>query len=665
MNSTFQFVALLLLLFSACSHAQDDLFALSLEDLLDVPISGATLFDETRNTVPASVTVFDRQQIRQLGMDTLAELANLVPGFQVLRSSEYSAYSVISSRGRRISNASAEVLLLIDGKRTRNIRLASLATFLEFPLSIVERVEFIRGPGSALHGSGAMMGVINVVTRSEQRELQLSAGNHGNAGATLMGQWSSEENFLDLLMDFRESDGQSFTVSDSFTGEPKKAKDPYHALHAAIKGGLGPLHGSVRIQEQHYNDFYTLGYVDPFSETLNRFTQADLDYTWQAGDFDSKTGIVMSDSLNESSIKVSEEGRFASVSEPPSDAAHLVKTIHEAEEYEFSHQTRWQTNKRNRYVVGALAVQSKLVRDEVLSNFNTGVSPIASYDTLAHRTSSYLVKDNSFYAVFGQWQYQMLDSAEITAGLRYDEYTDIDKGRLSPRLAWVQSLNDNNKLKFFYGEAFRVPNIHERGIRPNVLVVSNPNLKPETATTTELVWLGNAQHWLWSLGYFYNQFDDAIVQIMETEGELAGARVYRNGELDSSEGIEAELQYKRGGFSARLSATAILEIDDISYRESTEMSSLTLNYSHSRWNINANIIYRGDRGQSIQAQDSLDEYWMSNAKFQYQFGDWGGVEFVVKHLSNETVYYPAQGSGVPRGIPSRGREYAIKWLWSF
>ena len=79
----------------------DYLFGLSLEELLKVKITGSTLTPKELKFVPSTVSVFAHKEIINLGLDTLDELMNLVPGFQSYRSSIFSMHYPFSSRGRQ------------------------------------------------------------------------------------------------------------------------------------------------------------------------------------------------------------------------------------------------------------------------------------------------------------------------------------------------------------------------------------------------------------------------------------------------------------------------------------------------------------------------------------------------------------------------------------
>ncbi|NIQ15888.1 MAG: TonB-dependent receptor plug domain-containing protein, partial [Candidatus Dadabacteria bacterium] len=60
-------------------------------------------------TVPSAVTVFTHDEIKRMGLDSLDELMNLVPGFQSYRTSSLSLHPSLSSRGRRIGFTASEI----------------------------------------------------------------------------------------------------------------------------------------------------------------------------------------------------------------------------------------------------------------------------------------------------------------------------------------------------------------------------------------------------------------------------------------------------------------------------------------------------------------------------------------------------------------------------
>lgn len=65
----------------------EDLFTISLDELMQIEITGSTLTPKSLRTVPSAVTIFTHQEIKRMGLDSLDELMNLVPGFQSYRTS--------------------------------------------------------------------------------------------------------------------------------------------------------------------------------------------------------------------------------------------------------------------------------------------------------------------------------------------------------------------------------------------------------------------------------------------------------------------------------------------------------------------------------------------------------------------------------------------------
>lgn len=109
--------------------------------------------------VPAVVTVFTGQQIRQLGVTSLAELIALVPGFEALDTN-----SGVNLLHLGLTNT---ILFLIDGVPLSNpmFNFRTLSQDIQVALHHLERVEFVRGPGSVLWGPNAYLGMINLITR--------------------------------------------------------------------------------------------------------------------------------------------------------------------------------------------------------------------------------------------------------------------------------------------------------------------------------------------------------------------------------------------------------------------------------------------------------------------------------------------------------------------
>jgi vitamin B12 transporter len=123
----------------------------------------ATRFPTPIERIPAGVTVIDRATIETRGYRSLAEALAAVPGLGVVQSGGTGQTSSVFMRGTN----SSHVLVLRDGMPLNDPSTPqSLFDFGNDLLSDVERIEVIRGPMSGLYGSGAIGGVVNLITRS-------------------------------------------------------------------------------------------------------------------------------------------------------------------------------------------------------------------------------------------------------------------------------------------------------------------------------------------------------------------------------------------------------------------------------------------------------------------------------------------------------------------
>jgi outer membrane cobalamin receptor len=125
-------------------------------------IVSATRTPKKLSRAPALATIVTAEQIRKMGAKTLLDVVRRYPGFGV--SLNNMGNQVIDVRGLR-SYHGEKVLIMIDGHRVNESHSGGTAwTFSDMTLDNVERIEMIRGPGSALYGENAFAGVINVLT---------------------------------------------------------------------------------------------------------------------------------------------------------------------------------------------------------------------------------------------------------------------------------------------------------------------------------------------------------------------------------------------------------------------------------------------------------------------------------------------------------------------
>lgn len=143
----------------------DELTRLPIEQLLDMPVYSASKFDQKMSEAPSAVSVVTAQEIRDFGYRSLADILKSVRGLYVTYDRNYSYLGV---RGfSRPGDYNTRVLLLLNGYRINDNVYDQAFIGNEFPVDVdlIERVEFVPGPGSAVYGTNAFFGVINVITK--------------------------------------------------------------------------------------------------------------------------------------------------------------------------------------------------------------------------------------------------------------------------------------------------------------------------------------------------------------------------------------------------------------------------------------------------------------------------------------------------------------------
>lgn len=306
------------------------------EDLYSRQVVTASRFGQDPLEAPAAVTLIDREDIVASGATTIPELLATVPGVDVMQLT--AGQADVSARGfnRRLSN---KLLILIDG---RSVYLDSVGTTLWNALPItmdeIERIEVIRGPGSAIYGANAFAGVVNIITitpgaAGEQSSVRLTAGTKGSyqgstvltgrsgdlgyrasAGYTTLGRWAQEIDLendpawtssvddqtrsLEMMtangqLDWRLSDGAFASVNAGIAdglvelyslGALRDFYFDQRSTHVRVDAGTGPLYARVFMNRQTgvtSNWYEAVGQSAPLSTTLDN-TSVDSTLT---GDF--------------------------------------------------------------------------------------------------------------------------------------------------------------------------------------------------------------------------------------------------------------------------------------------------------------------------------------------------------------------------------------------
>ncbi len=143
-----------------------DLTDLSLEELMQVAVVGASKYEQKQHDVAAAVSIITREEIKAFGWRTIDQALASLPGIYTTYDRQYVYLGV---RGFGLpGDYNSRVLITINGNRVNEpvFDTGPFGRIFPVDMDLIERIEFIPGPAGAVYGQNAMFAVINIVTRT-------------------------------------------------------------------------------------------------------------------------------------------------------------------------------------------------------------------------------------------------------------------------------------------------------------------------------------------------------------------------------------------------------------------------------------------------------------------------------------------------------------------
>lgn len=494
----------------------------------------------------ATITVIDEDTINKMGANTLLDVLRIVPGLGVSQSNIY--VDKINVRGID-TWFSEKVLLLLDGHSLNSDLLngGAASTFTNFPLEHIQRIEIIRGPASALYGENAFMALINIITKEAKDidgiHVSAKSGSYNTKAANLLFGHMYENLDVTANVNYRDTDGYSTYIASDAVGNSGYTNPTSKRL-------------STDVSVKHKNGFYAKANYNT-AEDGPRYGAAhalnnediskreayfvELGSKYKISDLYSLDSRIYHDSfVADNRWEIYPEGF------PTAAFTDGMLAVSGYTNKKSGFETLLRIKQENYTIISGLSYEIQKLKNPVYkANYNpsTGVPLSTLQDFSTPATNFVSEAERNFWAAYSELLYDIKDNLRLSAGLRYDHYSDFG-GVTNPRLGAAWEVNPHNTVKLMYGEAFRAPTFAELYNKNNPALVGNRNLHPERVKTVELnVRNSSLENLAVSLTLFKSTINDIITTANNT---------YINQGKTTTQGIEAELKQnlRRGSYIA-------------------------------------------------------------------------------------------------------------------
>lgn len=655
--------------------AQEDPELTALMAMLENETEIATQSKMNADYVPGMVTVLHGENLKQLGLTTVAEALNQVAAFYVTETNDGDKRVIVRGVGATLT--SSHLKYMLDGIPLNRTTDGSADWLLRLPINQIDRLEIIRGPGSSVHGEYAFSGVVNVISR-KSKALAIKGGSFDagqmdthishdfDNGVSLqlnVAGWTQGNSGLKTNQDNFAASGAGYSPGDVYNYEQGLVLQAgidwqgylLQLQHASTE--RGPAYGNTAALPMDY---------DPRRENI---TNISLSKPFQLSD-DVRIRmewIEQYTQLDEASFLPIPPGVNPPGGIPPYTEDRFVQSGNEDSSSRVNVSLNW-SGIDNHKVYADIGYAQHRVDDAFIAEFTPG-SP-KNYGT-ATQTNVLAGSNRTMTSLTLQDQWQLNDQIEMTFGGRYDHYSDWGS-HLSPRLAGVWRLADHHILKAQYAEAFRPPTLSEAYPGPDSIAANNTGVE----LTEEILRSSEASYIYRESGHVVRAtlFHTHIKDLIEYFIQPGQPPVWRNlGDIDTY-GLELEWEQRLDqawewqANLAYVDAKDHLDTDEKLLGSVNWLSTVSLKWNDSDTTYHAlSWRYVGEQeGWEIRTRLLPEDRFDSRNSLDYSFGikqafniDGLVLSTGIKNLTDETHNIIPSLSQYPEGLPQGQRS---AWL---
>jgi len=663
----------------------DHFISLSLEDLVSLETTIATASKHTTTEAPAVVTLITAEDIKATGATNLVDILEGVPGIHI-RSSHFANRPLIQFRGAKAT----QTLLMINGASMKDLMWGFGIFWKGLPVSMIERVEIIRGPGSALFGADAAAGVINIITKTAGKIQQSEAGVRGGSYNTKTAWMQHGEDWngynIGITAELSDTDGYNPYISSdaqSITDE-SFATDVSYAPGSAQYGWANEdirfsvakdhwrIHADYMRQSNLQIGLTGAGVLDPLTKAED--SRYSVDWFYNNGDFsdywdfDAELRLQNLTYASGNGFQERPPGYTDNTGTYPDGIINQLESSERRVIFESSglytgvddHAIRigagytWQDlySVKQRVNSGIGADGNALVAGGPLVDISDTAAAFAPEKT--RQISHFFLQD--IWSISSAW--------ELTVGARYDDYSDFG-GTVNPRIALVWQSSEKLTTKLLYGQAFRAPSYQELFAETS-RTQPNANLEPESSETIDLSFSYTAKKNLQlSINLFLFEQTDIIaavdVGLNKNQFQNIGDHTIKGVELEArwqaSKNINLSANYTQREQDDS-DFRAVQEADQEAYVRTDWVFSPNWN-----WNVQANWIGQRER-PSTDDRSHVEAYVVTDTTLRFAVSDNWELAASVRNLFDESAR-EYTGRSITDDLPLPGRNAYVEARYKF
>ena len=567
---------------------------------------------------PAAMDVITDKDIMNSGAKNAFDAVNMVPG---ITSFSYGAsgleYGAMDSRVN-IRGLERGSLILVNGVP---MNLNGKGGLSSIPTGSIARIEVLKGAASALYGSDAMSGVVNVITKTPTKEGGSATIGVGNMGSqTYKINYGTPRFLIGVERGFFGKQDPSTPVRTDSVSHPRgyeyyTARDKGNSLGVFMSGKLSD---KVTLNFSRFEGKSAYTQLSTESNATNRNRHST---TYAYDDSKNNASLIFKDGNTTGTLFYNDRdlkgtNRKHSLPSYTSNDSNYI-----ARQYGFDVQHEWDFRGGKDYLIGGVLGKRETYR--------TTSGPVYGSP---HRHS---------LALYGSYSYQINPTWTTIVGLRYTDIKDPVKNQhvLTPQFQLNHRINKESSVYMNVGKAFTMPNLSDtfKTVNRQYQSVSGRNLKPEEGWNYELGYKHITDKDSWKVAAFYMDFKNFFSWKPDSNGRNT---IRVNGGRYRNVGIEAEYGRKltnrlKISVGASYSNPKQMEIDKNYWKQANPKLQFTggIHYNSSTWTAGSSINFVTKRMKNRDGGINPNLVaW--NAYVGYQFNENSSIRLDARNLLN-------------------------------